>query len=91
MVGLPHYFILSLLSPYDLDVFIILAEADEKNLILPSPIFDYLKFKGYPCKGEHIIIEGVPVQFIPADELEEEAMWNAKVIEYEGIKLYLNI
>lgn len=50
-----------------------------------SPIFDYLKSKGYPWKGEHIIIEGVPVQFIPADELEEEAVRNAKLIEYEGI------
>ncbi|MBU1261500.1 hypothetical protein KKH65_02485, partial [bacterium] len=32
------------------------------------------------------IIEGIPVQFIPADELEEEAVRNARQIEYEGIK-----
>jgi predicted nucleotidyltransferase len=29
---------------------------------------------------------GIPVQFIPADELEEEAVRNANQIEYEGIK-----
>lgn len=57
----------------------------EKNPTLLSSIFDYLKSKGYPWKGEHIIIEGVQVQFIPADELEEEAVRNAKLIEYEGI------
>lgn len=37
-------------------------------------------------KGEHIIVEGLPVQFIPAGELEEEAVRNARVIEYERIK-----
>jgi len=28
----------------------------------------------------------VPVQFIPVDELEKEAVENAKHIEYEGVK-----
>ena len=31
------------------------------------------------------MIEGVPVQFIVADELEEEGIKNAKGITYEGI------
>jgi predicted nucleotidyltransferase len=45
-----------------------------------------LRTKGYYWKGEHIIIEGIPVQFIPADELEEEAIRDAKEIEYKGVK-----
>ena len=69
---------------YDLDVFII--KGKEKNLILLSPIFDYLEDKGYQWKGEHIIIEGMPVQFIPVDKLEKEAVTNAEEIKYEGVK-----
>lgn len=85
--GIAALFYIEPFLTYDLDVFIISVErADEKNLILLSPIFDYLKSKGYFWKGEHIIMEGVPVQFIPADELEKEAVENAKVMEYEGIK-----
>jgi len=85
--GIAALFYIEPFLTYDLDVFIISVErTDEKNLIVLSPIFDCLKSKGYSWKGEHIIIEGVPVQFIPADELEKEAVENAKVIEYEGIK-----
>lgn len=71
--GIAALFYIEPFLTYDLDVFIISVErTDEKNLIVLSPIFDYLKSKGYSWKGEHIIIEGVPVQFIPADELERE-------------------
>ena len=72
---------------YDLDVFIIPSEkGKEKNLFLLAPIFDYLEDKGYQWKGEHIIIEGMPVQFIPVDKLEEEGVTNAEEIKYEGVK-----
>lgn len=85
--GIAALFYIEPFLTYDLDVFIISVEnEDEKNLIVLSTVFDYLKSIGYFWKGEHIIIEGVPVQFIPADELEKEAVGNAKVVEYEGIK-----
>lgn len=85
--GIAALFYIEPFLTYDLDVFIIPIErADENNLIVLSPIFDYLKSKGYSWKGEHIIIEGVPVQFIPVDKLEKEAVENAKMIEYEGVK-----
>ncbi|GFP23502.1 hypothetical protein HKBW3S09_00969 [Candidatus Hakubella thermalkaliphila] len=89
--GIAALFYIEPFLTYDLDVFIISVErADEKNLILLSPMFNHLKSKGYSRKGEHIVIGGVPVQFIPADELEKEAVGNAKVIEYEGIKAKVN-
>ncbi|MEO0089346.1 MAG: hypothetical protein ABIK56_02305 [candidate division WOR-3 bacterium] len=72
---------------YDLDLFIILPEEEiKRTLISLSPIFDYLKKKGYSWKGEHIIIEGIPVQFIPADELEKEAIKNARTFYYQRVK-----
>ena len=85
--GIGALFYIEPFLTYDLDVFIILSEkGKENNLILLSSIFDYLKKKGYLWKGEHIIVEGIPVQFIPAEALEEEAVRNARVIEYERIK-----
>jgi predicted nucleotidyltransferase len=85
--GIATIFYVEPILTYDLDVFIIPFEkGKEKNLILLSPMFNYLEDKGYPWKGEHAIIEGVPVQFIPVDKLEEEAVRDAKEIEYEGVK-----
>ncbi len=85
--GIATIFYVEPFLTYDLDVFVIPSgKGKKKNVILLSPIFDYLEDKGCYWSGEHIIIEGMPVQFIPADELEEEAVRNAKQIEYEGIK-----
>lgn len=88
--GIAALFYIEPFLTYDLDVFIILVEKEkQKSLIVLSDVFDYLKSRDYSWKGEHIIIEGMPVQFIPADELEREAVENGKVIEYEGIKIKL--
>ena len=85
--GIAALFYIEPFLTYDLDVFIIPRQrTTRKGLILLSAVFDYLKSKGYSWKGEHIIIEGVPVQFIPADDLEQEAVESAREIEYEGIK-----
>ncbi len=46
---------------YDLDVFCLLP-ADKSELITLSPIYEYLQKKGYREDGEHIIVEGIPVQ-----------------------------
>ena len=85
--GIAALFYIEPFLTYDLDLFIIPEEKNnQKGLIFLSAVFDYLKSMGYPWKGEHIIIEGVPVQFITADELEKEGVANARVIEYEEIK-----
>lgn len=71
----------------DLDVFIILEpEADEREIILLTPIYEYLTSQGYVWKGHWIIIEGVPIDLFPADPLEREAIEEAEEIEYEGVK-----
>lgn len=71
-----------------MDILVIpLKESKEKELILFSPIYEYLKRKGYnKWVGQWIIIEDVPVEFIPVDGLSEEAVENAIEIEYEGVK-----
>lgn len=85
--GIAALFYIEPFLTYDLDIFIIPAQKTEKKGVISlSPIFAYLKTKRCTWKGEPIVIEGVPVQFIPADELEEEAVKNARRIEYKGVK-----
>ena len=79
------YYIEPILT-YDLDIFVILPQAKGKRVIDLSVLFNDLRRKGYSWKKEHLIIEGVPVQFIPADELETEAIGNAPNVDYEGTK-----
>jgi predicted nucleotidyltransferase len=71
----------------DLDVFILLEkEANEKGLIDLSPVYEYLRSKGYVWKGHWIMIEGIPVDIFPADPLEKEAVEQAEEAEYEGVR-----
>jgi hypothetical protein len=56
---------------------IVLSE-NKTPLISLTPVYDWFKNKGYRFDKEHILIEGVPVQFIPAyNELVEEAVKNS--------------
>ena len=79
------YYIEPILT-YDLDVFVILSQVEGRKVIDMSQLYDNLHSKGYIWEKEHLIIEGVPVQFIPADELETEAIHDAVEIDYEGVK-----
>ncbi len=72
---------------YDLDVFVIVKPELEKKIISLVPIYDYLISKGCVWKGEHILIEGFPVQFIPASAgVEREAVEHAKNVTYSGVE-----
>ncbi len=70
----------------DLDIFIVPINETKEGLINLSPIYDYLKEKGCFWRGQWLIIEGIPVDFIPVDTLEKEAVENAQETEYEGVK-----
>lgn len=72
---------------YDIDVFILIELDKEEKVVLLTPVYEYLKKKGYTWKGEHIIVEGIPVQFIPADELESVAIKDARKVLYEGVRI----
>ena len=69
----------------DLDIFIIAKSTG--SIIHLSPIYEYLKERGYSkWTGQFLLIEGYPVDFIIAKEMEEEAVINALRITYEGIR-----
>lgn len=67
---------------YDLDVFVVVA-GPRRALITLEPIYAYLRSRGHAPSQEHILIEGVPVQFIPVyNPLVEEAVENAQSKTY---------
>ena len=77
------YYIEPLLT-YDLDIFFI---PTEDNIDVLTPIYRYLKEKSFKVKKEHVLIEGVPVQFIPVyNELVAEAVQYSNGVKYGRIK-----
>jgi hypothetical protein len=68
---------------YDLDVFVLLPET-AGGLLTLSPIYEVLRQRGYEEEGECILVEGMPVQFLPAyNSLLEEALAEARETRYE--------
>lgn len=78
-------FYLEPVATLDLDVFIAFQPEAGSLIASPQPIFDYLKARGGRMEGEYIIIEGWPVQFLPAaSPLVEEALALAVVRDVAG-------
>jgi hypothetical protein len=70
---------------FDLDVFVLLPSSGT-TLVSLSAIYEALRNRGYREDQETVLIEGVPVQFLPAyNPLIEEAVTQAKEIDYEGV------
>lgn len=77
------YYIEPLLT-YDLDIFFIPIK---DGIDVLAPIYQYLKEKGFKAKKEHVLIEGVPVKFIPVyNELVKEAVQYSDEAKYGRIK-----
>lgn len=72
----------------DLDIFIIpITEPNASSVISFLPIYDSLKAKGYDrWTGQWILIEGIPVEFLPAEGLAKEAVQEAVEVEFEGVR-----
>ncbi len=83
--GIAAIFYIEPFATFDLDIFVVLPE--ENNMLVSlSPIYEWLKEKGYKPEKEYIIIEDIPVQFIPAyNELVKEAVINAVEQNYKEI------
>lgn len=69
---------------YDLDVFFIPAQPGLDEL---APLYEFARGRGYVEQAEALIIEGFPVQFIPAyNDLVREAVANAATLKYRGVE-----
>ena len=70
-------------TTYDADIIFI---AIDKTLSAGIPaIYSHLQSKGWRVEREHLLIKDFPVQFLAASGLTEEAVHEAKQIEYEGV------
>lgn len=70
-------------TTYDADIFFV---AKDKTLSAGIPaIYAHLQSKGWRVEHEHLLVNDFPVQFLAASGLTEEAVRDAKQIEYEGV------
>lgn len=70
-------------TTYDADIFFIPATEDLTGGI--PQIYEALRARGWKVEGDHLLLRDFPVQFLAAHGLTEEAVRNAKPIEYEGV------
>ena len=74
------------LLTFDLDVFVVLPRTRGGLLSLAS-LYEALRAQGYAEEGECIVVEGVPVQFLPAyNALLQEALDHASETPYEEVR-----
>jgi hypothetical protein len=66
-----------------LDVFVLFQSSGMLTSL--TPIYDWAKANGYESKSEHIIIADLPVQLIPAYNLEAEAVETAVEMDYDNV------
>lgn len=68
---------------FDLDIFFA-TDISQSNLLSLSSIYDHLAALGYEAEGESVLIEGWPVQFLPAfNALTAEAVDQAVEIKFK--------
>jgi hypothetical protein len=73
------YYIEPILT-YDLDVFFLPVKEGLDEL---APIYEFARSRAYPEQAEALLIEGFPVQFIPAyNDLVREAVAAAATMKY---------
>ena len=71
---------------YDLDVFVTLEAVGNDALVPLSRIYEWAQEQGFGLQAEHLLIEGVPVQLLPAyNALVEAALSTATVHDYGGV------
>jgi hypothetical protein len=67
-------------ATYDMDVFTHMPR-QTSGLISLEAIYQPLRAMGYEVQGEYIIVEGIPVQLLPAiSPLHEEAIANPNIL-----------
>lgn len=72
---------------YDLDVFVILP-AESARLAPLAHVYAWTQARGFTTLGEHVVIHGVPVQFLAVhNTLAEEAVATPRALDYEGVRV----
>jgi hypothetical protein len=71
---------------FDVDVFVTLPGQASGTHMSLDPVYAWAIERGLTVQDEHVMIEGVPVQLLPAyNALLEQAVADARVHDYEGV------
>ena len=71
---------------YDIDVFVVLAGSAPASLVSLERFYEWARTRGFPIDAEHILVHGVPVQFLPAhNALAESGVTTARTLDYDGV------
>src|SRR5438045_7469367 len=70
-------------TTYDADI-IFIASDKTLNAGIPA-IYSHLQSKGWRVAREHLLVRDFPVQFLAASGLNEEAVREARPVQYEGV------
>lgn len=74
----------------DIDVFVQLPPVPGGPLVSLGPIYEYMKQHGGKPEGEHVLVGGWPVQFLPtSNPLEEEAVAAAIQADVENVPAWI--
>jgi hypothetical protein len=78
-------FYLEPVATLDVDVFVEFHAEPGSRIVSPEPMLKYLRDRGCAMEGEHVLIAGWPVQFLPAGSaLVQEALAAAIEKDVEG-------
>lgn len=70
---------------FDLDVLVFLPKGSSPIVSL-DPVYRWAADRGFQAHAEHVLVEGLPVQFLPSySELTHEAIEKAETLDYEGV------
>jgi hypothetical protein len=87
--GIAQFYYIEPSVTYDLDLIINLGN-DDSSLAPLNYLYDWGKLNNYKTVGEHIVIEGIPVQFLLVyNELIAEALENCNQISLFGEKTFI--
>ena len=64
---------------YDVDVFVTLPSNTPAAIVSLAPVYAWARTRGIATEGEHLLIEGVPVQLLPAYNALVEKPWSRPV------------
>jgi hypothetical protein len=73
---------------YDVDVFVLLQAPTASSLVSLESLYDWARSREFAVDAEHVLVHGVPVQFLPAHNvLAENAVGTARTLDYEGVSV----
>lgn len=72
---------------FDMDVLVVLP-GPGGTLVSLDPIYRWSEARGYSAQDEHILVEGLPTQFLPApNALALEAIEHARDVLYDDVSV----